>query len=349
MTSDRLSSLIGAFQPDVLPLDGVTAVVFPLMKIIPAEFCVREAIRDGRLSHGGFVIESSSGTMALGLAQVCRWLELPLVIVTDYACDDALCRRMADLGVRVERVTAPAATGGYQRARLDRLEEIRQTEPGAWWLNQYDNPHNAGAYSDVAAQIIEAVGRVDCLVGAVGSGGSMCGTASYLRALFPEMAVVGVDTFNSVLFGQPDGTRRLRGLGNSLLPRNLDHRLFDEVHWVTAAEAYAATRLLHRTTALFRGGTSGATWLAARDYARRHPEATVVCLFADDGTRYAEEIYNDARLVEHGLWLDRLPAEPIVVTSPPQAPTSWTRMNWNRRSHDAVLAASGVGAEASSS
>jgi cysteine synthase len=347
MTSDRLRSLIGSYQPDVVPLDGVTAVVFPLMKIIPAEFCVREAIRDGRLSRGGFVIESSSGTMALGLAQVCRWVEVPLVIVTDYACDDALCRRMADLGVRVERVTAPAATGGYQRARLDRLEEIRQAEAGGWWLNQYDNPHNAGAYGQVAARIVDAVGQVDCLVGAVGSGGSMCGTATYLRALFPEMAAVAVDTFNSVLFGQPDGSRRLRGLGNSLLPRNLDHRVFDEVHWVTAAEAYMATRVLHRTTTLFRGGTSGAAWLVACDYARRHPDATVVCLFADDGTRYADEIYSDERLVHQGLWLERLPEAPAVVTHPLHAHSSWTRMAWNRRSYDEVMTPLGIDAVAS--
>jgi S-sulfo-L-cysteine synthase (3-phospho-L-serine-dependent) len=347
MTPDRLRDRIASYQPDLLRLDDrVFAAVFPLMKIIPAEFCVRQAMREGRLTPGGLVLESSSGTMALGLAIVCRWLDYPLAIVSDYACDDALCRRLVDLGARVERVSAPAATGGYQRARLDRLEEIRQAHPGAWWLNQYDNPHNGGAYGSVAATIVEAVGRVDCLVGAVGSGGSMCGTASYLRPLFPRMTVVGVDTFNSVLFGQPDGTRRLRGLGNSLLPKNLDHRLFDEVHWIGVAEAYAATRQLHQTTALFRGGTSGATWLAARDYARRHPDATVVCLFADDGNRYVDEIYDDARLKARDEWLPAPPGEPCVVDHPIAATGSWARFDWKRRAYEEVMQGRGIAAPA---
>jgi cysteine synthase A len=228
MRSNRVEEMFASYQPDFCQLDEhVTAVVFPLMKIIPAEFCMRQAIREGRLTPGTLVLESSSGTMALGLAILCRWLEFPLVIVTDHACDDVLCRRLADLGARVERVTAPAASGGYQRARLDRLHEICHATESSWWLNQYDNPHNAGSYGTVAARIVQAIGRVDCLVGSVGSGGSMCGTARYLRSLFPDMTAVGVDTFHSVLFGQPDGPRRLRGLGNSLLPGNLDHRVFD--------------------------------------------------------------------------------------------------------------------------
>ena len=82
---------------------------------------------------------------------------------------------------------------------------------------------------------------MDCLVGPVGSGGSLCGTASFLRLLSPELSVVAVDTTRSVIFGLSDGRRMLRGLGNSLVPANVDHAAVDLVHWVVE---YLAVRKL---------------------------------------------------------------------------------------------------------
>jgi cysteine synthase A len=204
-------------------------------------------------------------------------------------------------------------------------------------VNQYDNPCNPGAYSPFASQLVEELGHIDCLVGSVGSGGSMCGTARYLRELFPELVAIGVDTHGSVLFGQPDGPRPLRGLGNSLLPANLDHQVFDEVHWVTCAEAYLATRRLHRETALFCGGTSGAAWMVAADWARRHPRARVVCIFPDDGFRYTETIYNDAHLAASGLLLDTLPEGPREVLTPTDAGPGWSFLRWGRRTYADVM------------
>src|SRR6185437_10107118 len=110
-------------------------------------------------------------------------------------------------------------------------------------------------YSFLASELVENLGRIDCLVASVGSGSSACGTSSFLRELFPEILTIGVDTFGSVSFCQPDR----------------DHKIFDEVHWVTTAEAYRATRLLHQRTTLFCGGTSGAAWLVARYWARKNP------------------------------------------------------------------------------
>jgi S-sulfo-L-cysteine synthase (3-phospho-L-serine-dependent) len=325
------------YAPHLVALgEGVTAAVFPLMKIYPAELCVRRALEGFDFLNPPLIIESSSGTMALALALVCNWLRLRLTIVTDYACDDVLKRRMEDLGAAVKRVTAPAASGGYQRSRLDLLHRIRQETPDTCWVNQYDNPCNPGAYSVLAGQLVEALGKVDCLVGAVGSGGSICGTGAYLRTLFPDLIVIGVDTFNSVLFGQPDGVRKLRGLGNSLLPKNLDHTQIDEVHWVSAAEAYTATRILHRKCGLFRGGTSGAAWLVARHWAQKNPGKQVVCLMPDDGHRYVHDIYDDAFLNQNGLWLSELPAAPRIVSRPEDAGPVWSAFEWGRRSFQEI-------------
>jgi len=333
MARHSLSAIIDVYRPDLIPLaENLRALAFPLMKVFPAEYCVTRAVEQGDLRPGGLVVETSSGTMALGLAIVCRLLDFPLSIVSDCACDNSLRRRMEDLGANVEIVTAPAVSGGYQRARLDRVRQICGAVRGSWWVNQYDNPSNAAAYHAVAEDLMNSSDRIDCLIGAVGSGGSMSGLARRLRQRFPSLYVIGVDTGGSVLFGQPDASRILRGLGNSLIPRNLDHTLFDEVHWVSAAEAYTATRLLHRETTLFRGGTSGACWMVARHWAQSHPDSKTVCVFADDGQRYAKTIYNDDYLAANSLWIDSLPPDPIEMQNPGTVTTSWSFYKWARRS-----------------
>ena len=333
---------MGCYQAQLVPLEqNLVAAVFPLMKIYPAEFCLRQAREAGWIESQSLIVESSSGNMAMGLAIVCSLRGYRLVIVSDYACDPMLRRRLEDLGTRVEIVSIPAATGGLQCARLTRLEEIRAQEKDHWWVNQYDNPCNPGAYGSFAAQLVGSLGRVDCLVGTVGSGGSMCGTATYLRNLYPELKVVGVDTFGSVLFGQLDRPRKLRGLGNSIFPKNLDHTVFDEVHWVTAAEAFLATRLLHRKTALFCGPTSGAAWMVASLWARQHASSKVVCIFPDDGYRYVDTVYDDSYLASNDLYLQTLPTAPLEVDDPLAAGPVWSSMQWSRRSFDDVIGSQG--------
>ena len=135
--------------------DNLTAAVFPFMKIFPAEFCIRRAREEGRIQPQSLIVETSSGNMALGLALVCNLSGYKLTIVSDYACDGFLRRRLEDLGARVEIVSGPAVQGGYQRARLDRLAEICAGTPDHCWINQYDNPGNPGAYSFLAAQLVE--------------------------------------------------------------------------------------------------------------------------------------------------------------------------------------------------
>ena len=329
---DLSSAILDSYRPALVPLThNLTAAVFPLMKIFPAAFCVRRAAEEGLISGDSLIVETSSGNLALGLAIVCRLYGYRLTIVSDYACDDSLRRRMEDLGTTVEIVAGPAKQGGYQGARLQRIDQLRSLTPDSWWLNQYDNPSNPGAYGSVVADLVSNLGKVDCIVGSVGSGGSLCGTTGYLRTLFPNAKAVAVDTFGSVLFGHPDSPRELRGLGNSIFPRNLDHTLIDEVHWVNAAEAYNATRYLHKRTCLFCGGTSGAAWLVARYWAEMHPDLRVVCICPDDGYRYLDTIYNDSYLASKNLLLDELPRRPAQVKDPADAAGSWSFIKWDRR------------------
>jgi S-sulfo-L-cysteine synthase (3-phospho-L-serine-dependent) len=330
-------SIVESYRPSLMPLtENISAAVFPLMKVLPAEYCVRRALDDGLIGPDSVIVESSSGTMALGLAVVCRIMGLRLIIVSDYSCSRSLQRRLESLGARVDIVSAPAVTGGYQRARLERLHHICKSVAKCWWVNQYDNPGNGASYQPLAEQLIERSEPIDCLVASVGSGGSACGTAKALRHKFPALHLVGVDTFGSVLFGQPDAPRKLRGLGNSLWPGNLDHTAFDEVHWVSAAESSLATRILHRETTLFRGATSGACWMVAQHWASTHQGARVKCIFPDDGNRYIDSVYDDDYLRKNDLWLPYLPAAPREVAHPLEAGPTWSFLRWDRRSYRQV-------------
>jgi cysteine synthase len=317
--------------PDLVRLGpNLVAARFTLMKMLPARFMLEQARNDGRLGPDTTIVETTSGTFGLALAIVSAVAGQRLVLVSDPVIDSALRRRLEELGARVDIVERPALEGGFQRARLDRLSELQETLEDTFWPNQYDNPHNAGAYAPFAELVAESVGRVDWLVGTVGSGGSTCGTCRYLRRLFPELRAAAVDTYGSVLFGQPDGKRLLRGLGNSLLPRNLDHTAFDEVHWVTAAEAFAATRELHARHGVYAGPTSGAAYLVARWLAAREPEARVLAVFPDEGHRYESTVYDDGWLRENGA-TGSVPRGPLAVDAP-EAADRWTCVHWGRRS-----------------
>jgi cysteine synthase A len=313
------------------------AASFALMKLLPSRFILDRARSLGLIREGSVIIETTSGTFGLALAMLSALRGYRLILVSDPAIDAPLKRRLEDLGAQVEIVREPAQAGGFQAARLDRLAALQAANPGHFWPSQYENLHNPGAYAPLAELLVETIGSIDCLVGTVGSGGSACGTSRFLRQLFPEMRTIAVDTHASVLFGQPDGKRMLRGLGNSLMPGNVDHTIFDEVHWVAAPEAFLATRMLHRTHALFMGGTSGAAYMVAQWWAKNNPDARVVALLPDEGYRYQSTIYDDDWLRESGMWLDSLPDEPCLVEHPKYACQKWSRLNWNRRTYEEVV------------
>jgi S-sulfo-L-cysteine synthase (3-phospho-L-serine-dependent) len=313
------------------------AAYFQLMKLLPARHILDCARQAGLIRPGSVIIETTSGTFGIALAMLCALESYRLILVSDPAIDLSLKRRLEDLGTRVEIVKEPAAIGGYQKARLDRMEQVQREFPDHFCPSQYANPLNPRAYAPLAEFLTEIVGHIDYLVGTVGSGGSMCGTTSHLRRFNPDLQAIGVDTHGSVLFGQPDGKRLLRGLGNSLMPSNVNHKVFDEVHWVTAAEAFLATRVLHRSTALFMGGTSGAAYLVGRWQARRHPDARVVILLPDEGYRYQDTIYNDDWLKENNVWLAELPDDPTLVGHPLEVTDGWSQMFWGRRSYDELM------------
>lgn len=313
---------------------NLVAAAFTLMKIVPARYILRRAAADGRLLPGGRIAETTSGTFGLALAMEAAVQGWQLTLVTDPVVDPRLAARLRDLGARVDIVRDASATGGYQQARLDRLRALLAEYPDTFCPEQYTNPDNPASYRAVAEQLAGELGQVDVLVGPVGSGGSMCGTGGHLRRAFPDLVAVGVDTHDSVLFGQPDGPRELRGLGNSLMPANVDHTVFDQVHWLSAAHAYRETRRLHQSHAMFMGPTSGAAFAVASWHAARNPDLLHVVLLPDEGYRYQDTVYDDTWLRRHGTVAD--PAEPREVFAPDDGRAGWACLNWRRRTLDEV-------------
>ncbi|MFF5442349.1 PLP-dependent cysteine synthase family protein [Streptomyces achromogenes] len=297
------------------------------LKDRPALHMVREARRRGDLAPGAPVIESSSGTLGLGLALAGLTYGHPVTVVTDPGLEPSVARLLTALGARVVRVAAPHPEGGWQEARRARVAELLARTPGAYCPDQYRNPDNAAAYRPLAAELIAQLGRVDVLVAAVGTGGHSAGISAALRESCPGLTLIGVDAVGSAIFGQPAGPRLMRGLGSSIHPDNVDYAAFSEVHWVGPAEAVRACRCLARRYGVSGGWSVGAVALVAGWAARTHPAGTrIAAVFPDGPHRYLHTVYDDDWCRDHGLLGSALPTEPDDIAAPDaRVVTRWTR------------------------
>ncbi|MFJ9710189.1 PLP-dependent cysteine synthase family protein [Streptomyces sp. NPDC101234] len=288
---------------------------------------VRAARERGQLAPGARIIESTSGTLGLGLALAGASYGHPVTVVTDPGMEPLMTGLLTAYGAEVDVVTAPHPDGGWQEARRQRVTELLAHHPDAWCPDQYNNPDNVAAYAPLAHELLAQLGRIDALVVSVGTGGHSAGIASVLRGRFPRLRVVGVDTTGSTIFGQPAGPRLMRGLGSSIYPGNVAYDLFDEVHWVAAPEAVWAARRLARDHYATGGWSVGAVTLVARWLARTlPPEDRIVAVFPDGPQRYVGTVFDDAYCRDHDL-LGHAPAEdPDEIADPRERTvTRWTR------------------------
>ncbi|QKG84480.1 cysteine synthase family protein [Kroppenstedtia pulmonis] len=297
------------------------------MKDRVAKQTILEAKRSGELKEGAPIIESSSGTMACGVALVGTYLGHEVHIVTDPRIDTITMAKLNALGCRVH-IVEKMGIQGWQSARLEKLAQLLEEYPDAFWPRQYENPENPQAYVHLARELLKDMGKVDVLVASVGSGGSMSGTARELKRHNPDLKVVAVDAVGSVIFGQPDDPGRLQGgLGNSLVAANVDHAIVDEVHWLNDEEAFAATLELARKEKIFAGNSSGSVYAVAR-WISKHtaPGSRIAAILPDRGDRYVHTIYSESYRTEKGINRLLLPAEPRQVEHCERV-SSWSYMS----------------------
>lgn len=293
----------------------------------PAMHMVERARARGDLRPGARIIESSSGTLGLGLALAGMVYQHPVTVVTDSGLEPIVARMLSAYGVQVEQVTEPHPQGGWQQARCDRVAELLAEDPEAWHPDQYNNPDNVESYRALALELHSQLGDIDVLVCSVGTGGHSAGVARVLRELNPALTLIGVDTVGSTIFGQPARPRLMRGLGSSIFPRNVDYPSFNEVHWVAPAESVWASRALATTHYATGGWSVGAVALVAGWAARAHPaDTTIAAIFPDGPQRYFDTVFNDDYCREHGLLDREPPSGPTTIEDPSATVVSeWTR------------------------
>ncbi|MEV6951064.1 PLP-dependent cysteine synthase family protein [Streptomyces sp. NPDC051183] len=293
----------------------------------PGLHMVERARARGDLEPGARIIESTSGTLGLGLALAGMVYGHPVTLVTDPGLERSMTRLLTAYGAQVNVVSEPHPSGGWQQARRDRVTQLLARHPGSWCPDQYNNPDNTSAYTPLALELAAELGHIDVLVCSVGTGGHSAGISRVLRQLYPDLTLVGVDTVGSTIFGQPARTRLMRGLGSSIYPRNVAYDRFSEVHWVAPAEAVWACRRLAASHYATGGWSVGAVALVAGWLARSLPEGTrIAAVFPDGPQRYLATVYDDDYCAAHGL-LDSPPAaEPETIGRLDEKEvTRWTR------------------------
>ncbi|MGS2806574.1 PLP-dependent cysteine synthase family protein [Nocardia sp. MW-W600-9] len=297
------------------------------MKDRPGLHMVARARSRGELQPGARIIESTSGTLGLGLALAGTIFRHPVTLVTDPGMEPLMRSLLAAYGTHIELVTEPHPDGGWQRARRDRVAELLDADPTTWCPDQYNNPDNVDAYDSLAVELVAQLGRVDVLVCSVGTGGHSAGIARVLRRFHPHLKLIGVDTISSTIFGQPAGTRLMRGLGSSIYPSNIDYNAFDEVHWVAPTEAVWAARALASTHHATGGWSVGAVALVAGWAAGHHSADTrIAAVFPDGPHRYYDTVFNDDYCHQHGLLENNPPIEPASIGHPTDRVVhTWTR------------------------
>jgi len=267
---------------------------------------IEAAERDGRLRPGGTIVEPTSGNTGTGLAIAARLKGYRVIAVMP----DKMSREKIDLlrAYGADVVVAPTdvppdSPQSYYRV-ADRLtDEI----PGAFQPNQYFNQANPQAhYESTGPELWEQTGgQITHLVAGVGTGGTITGTARYLRERKPGLVVVGADPEGSIYSGGPENVRPylVEGVGEDFWPQTFDRAVVDR--WVTVSDrdAFLTTRRLAQLEGILAGGSGGLAIHAALQIAAelQDPEALIVVVLPDGGRSYLSKIYSDSWMRQYGF------------------------------------------------
>ncbi|MFJ7075515.1 2,3-diaminopropionate biosynthesis protein SbnA [Streptomyces sp. NPDC098781] len=273
------------------------------MKDRAALSMVRGAIASGELIPGrSTVVESSSGNLGVGLAQVCRWFGLRFVCVVDPKTTPQHIATLKAYGAHLEMVTtADNDQGDFLHARIERAQQLAEEIADAFWPNQYANLLNARAQEGMMREVAEELdGKVDYLFVATGSCGTIHGCARYIAEHGLDTHIVAVDAVGSAIFGDVTCRRLVPGHGAARRPALHREGLADSVARMTDQDCVVGCRRLVAAEAILSGGSSGAVVSAVEQRAAELPEGAVcVLVLPDRGERYVDTIYSDAWVERH--------------------------------------------------
>lgn len=279
---------------------------------------IEDAEAAGILNPGGTIIEGTSGNTGMGLALT--------AIAKGYRCIFTMADKQSQEKINILRAVgaevivcptnvAPDDPRSYYSVARKLNKEI----PNSIYPNQYDNPSNAKAHYLATGPEIwkQTEGKITHYVATVGTGGSMCGTAKFLKEQNPKLVTVGIDTYGSVfkkyketgIFDENEIYPYLtEGFGEDILPKNVDFSVIDMFIKVTDKDGALMTRRLSREEGMFVGWSSGSAVHGALEYAKEHlkQDDVMVILLPDHGTRYLAKVYNDNWMKDHGFLETRM-------------------------------------------
>lgn len=252
-----------------------------------ARAMIDAAERDGTLAPGGTIIEPTSGNTGVGLAMLAAARGYRMVLVMPETMSVERRKLAASYGAQI--VLTPGAEG--MKGAVAKAEELRQQTPGAVVAGQFVNPANPQAhYETTGPEIWDATeGAVDAIVAGVGTGGTISGSARFLKERKASVRAFAVEPAESqVLAGKPSGVHRIQGIGAGFVPKTYDALVVDEVVPVASDEAIRVKKLLAKELGLLVGISSGASVAAALELSGREDLAgkTVVAILPDTGERY---------------------------------------------------------------
>tara|TARA_B100001057_G_C22822862_1_gene940130 strand:- start:367 stop:1350 length:984 start_codon:yes stop_codon:yes gene_type:complete len=273
---------------------------------------VEDAELDGRLKPGGVIIEGTSGNTGMGLALAAIVKGYRLICVSN----DKQSKEKFDVlrAMGAEVVVCPTAVAPEDpRSYYSVSKRLSEETSNSWYVNQYDNPSNSLAhYQQTGPEIwSQTHGKITHFVVGVGTGGTISGVAKFLKEKNPNIKIWGIDTYGSVfkkyhetgIFDENEIYPYItEGIGEDILPENVNFKLIDKFEKVTDRDAALYTRKLAREEGIFAGNSCGAAvkgLLQLKDHFTK--DDVVVVLLHDSGSRYIAKIYNDEWMIEKGF------------------------------------------------
>lgn len=272
---------------------------------------IEDAEKSGKLKPGGTIIEGTSGNTGMGLAIA--------AVIKGYKCiftsTDKQSKEKFDAlrAFGAEVIVCPTdVEPDDPRSYYSVSSRLEKEIPNAWKPNQYDNPSNAQAhYETTGPEIWEQTdGRITHLVVGVGTGGTISGTARFLKEKNPNIKVWGIDTYGSVfkkyketgIFDKNEIYPYVtEGIGEDFLPKNVDFDLIDGFEKVTDKDAAIMTTRIAREEGIFAGNSAGAAMAGVLQLKDKFkPDDVVVVIFHDHGSRYLGKMYNPEWMREKG-------------------------------------------------
>ena len=252
-----------------------------------AKAIVEDAEKKGLLAPGGTIIEPTSGNTGVGLAMVAAQRGYKLILTMPETM--SIERRKLAAAYGAEIVLTPGAEG--MKGAIAKADELHDATPGSIIAGQFVNPANPQAHYETTGPEIwaDTEGSVDAIVAGVGTGGTISGTAKFLKEKNPAVYATAVEPAESpVLSGGKPGGHKIQGIGAGFVPKNYDATVVDEVLPVASADAIATKKQLSEKLGLLVGISAGAAVNAALQLAARPEFAgkTIVAILPDTGERY---------------------------------------------------------------